>query len=106
MWFWTMSAEDAGFLVVGAATLETDGLGHGDLDGVDVAAVPDRLEDHVSKAQDEDVLDGLFPEIVVDAVDLGLVKDVVGDGVEGLSGGKVAAEGLLDDDAGSAGGRG
>ena len=53
-------AQNAGFFVVGAAAFQADGFGHGDLHGVDVATVPDRFEDDVGEAQDEDVLDGLF----------------------------------------------
>src|SRR5688500_19375562 len=35
---------------------------------------PQRLEDRVGEAKDEEVLDRLFPEVVVDAVDLPLVE--------------------------------
>ena len=96
-------AQHAGFLVVGAAAFQADGFSHGDLDGVDVASVPDGFENDVGEAQDKDVLNGLFSEIVVDSVDLRFVEDVVGDVVESLGSGEVAAERLLDDDAGGAG---
>ena len=45
-------------------------LGHRDLHVVDVAAVPDRLEDPVAEPEDEQVLDGLLAQVVVDAEDL------------------------------------
>ncbi len=49
-------------------------LGHGDLDVIDIVAVPQRLENRVGKTEDEDILDGLFAQVVVDAVDLILIE--------------------------------
>jgi hypothetical protein len=37
---------------------------------IDVAPVPDWLENAVAEPKGEDVLDGLFPQVMVDAVDL------------------------------------
>ena len=92
-------AECAGGLVEGAAAFDADGFGGGDLDVVDVVAVPDVLEDAVGEAEDEDVLHGLLAEVVVDAEDLIFVEDLVDLVVEGAGGFEVVAEGLLDDDA-------
>ena len=92
-------AKGSGGLVEGAAAFDADGLGSGDLDVVDVVAVPDVLEDAVGEAEDEDVLDGLFAEVVVDAEDLVFVEDLVDFVVEGAGGFEVVAEGLLDDGA-------
>ena len=66
-------AQRAGRVVVAAAPLDADGLGHRDLHVVHVAPVPDRLEDAVGEPEDHQVLDGLLPEVVIDAVDLPLV---------------------------------
>ena len=68
-------AARAGLLVEGAAALDAEVLGHGDLHVVDVAPVPERLEDAVAEAEDEQVADGLLAQVVVDAVDLRLVED-------------------------------
>ena len=57
-------------LVVAAAALHPQRLGHGDLDVVHVAPVPDRFEDAVGEAEHHQVLDGLFAQVVVDPVDL------------------------------------
>ena len=70
MWFCTMSRSAPALLVVRAATLDADLLGHGDLHVVDVLPVPQRLEDAVGEAEDEQVLDRLLAEVVVDAIDL------------------------------------
>ncbi len=63
-------ADHARLVVVVAPLLHPQLLGHGDLDVVDVAPVPDRLEDAVGEAEDEEVLDRLLPEVVIDPVDL------------------------------------
>jgi len=65
---------------------------------VDVAPVPERLEDRIGEAQDEEVLDGLLAEVVVDAEDLRLAEVAGGDGVEVDRRGEILAERLLDDD--------
>ena len=60
MWFGHHVAQRARLVVVAAAPLDADRLGDGDLHVVDVAAVPDRLEDAVAEAERQDVLDGLL----------------------------------------------
>ena len=57
-------------------------LGGRDLHVVDVVAVPDRLEDAVGEPQHQDVLHGLLAEVMVDAIDLMLGKDLVDPFVE------------------------
>jgi hypothetical protein len=78
---------------------DADRLCHGDLNVVDVSTVPDWLKDQVAEAEDQDVANGLFSEIVVDAVDLTLAEDFANLAVELHCGIKVATEGLLNDDA-------
>ena len=91
-------AQRARRLVVAAAAFDADRLGHRDLHVVDVAAVPDRLEDAVGEAEDHQVLDGLLAQVVIDAVDLRLAEGRGQFLVQGTGGGDVAAERLLDDD--------
>jgi hypothetical protein len=43
---------------------------------IDVVAVPNRLEQAVGKPQQQDVLDGFFAEVMIDAVDLVLSQDL------------------------------
>src|SRR5258706_5202942 len=57
-------------IVEASAPLDPDGFRYRDLDMIDALAVPYWLKDAVSEAQHHDVLDRLFPEIVVDSVDL------------------------------------
>jgi hypothetical protein len=69
-------AQRTGVVVVAATLLDADRLRRGDLDRVDVAPVPDRLEDDVRETQRHDVLHRFFPEIVIDAVDRVLGEDL------------------------------
>jgi hypothetical protein len=48
--------------------LDSDALGHRDLHGGDVAAVPHRLEDRVGEAQIQDLVEPHLAEEVVDAI--------------------------------------
>ena len=87
-----------GLLVERAAGLDPDRLGHGDLHVVDIAAVPDRLEDAVAEPEDEQVPDRLLAQVVVDPVDLLLAEDLAHFAVEADRRLEVAPERLLDDD--------
>ena len=95
-------AKRARLLVVGAARLDADRLRHRDLDLGDMAPVPQRLEDSVGEAEHEEVLDGFLPEVVIDAVDLILAKDLGEVAVERTGALVVVPERLLDDDTGPA----
>ena len=57
-----------------ATTFNTDFFCDGDLYILDVFVVPKWLKDFVRKPEHEDVLNGLFPEVVIDAINLVLRK--------------------------------
>src|SRR5208283_659752 len=92
-------AESAGGFIEAAAMLDPDGFGGGNLDMVDVMAVPERFDDVVGEAEDHDVLDRLFAEVMVDAVDLLFGEDLLEVVVELDSGLQVVAKRLFNDDA-------
>src|SRR5207247_3520180 len=71
----------------------------GDLHVVNVIAVPKRLEDAVAKTQYEQVLHGVFAEVVIDAVDLLLIENVKDNLIQFPGGSQVASERFLNDDA-------
>lgn len=85
------------FLIIRTATLKTNIFGDRDLDVINIASIPDRLKDPVCQAEDEDILHGLFAEVVVNTVDLVLFKDLADLPVEFLGGGEIVSEGLFDD---------
>ena len=64
-----------------------------------MVAVPQRLEDAVGEAEDEDVLDRLLAEVVIDPVDLVLAEDLRDQLGSGPGRAQVVPERLLDDDA-------
>ena len=79
-----------------SAGLYAERLGHGDLDGLDVRPVPQRLEDRVREPQIEDLLDPHLAEVVVDPTQLRLVDVLVQVGGQRPSRGEVVSERLLD----------
>ena len=92
-------AERADRVVEVPAVLDAEALGHRDLDARDVVAVPDRLEDRVREAQEQELREAELPEVVVDPVELALVEVLVHLLRERARGREVVAERLLDDDA-------
>ena len=61
-------------IVIAAAPLHPESFRHRDLHMVDVTPVPDGFEDAVCEAEYQDVLDGFFPQIMIDAIDLPLFQ--------------------------------
>jgi len=67
--------QGAGLFIVPRAVFNAHGFGGGNLHMINVFPVPDRLIDGVSEAEHQNILNGLFPQIVVDAVDLIFAED-------------------------------
>ena len=65
-------AQRARRLVVSRPGADAFFFRHGNLHVVDLLLVEQRLEDAVREAQDQDVLNGLFSEVVIDPVYLAL----------------------------------
>ncbi|MCY1180134.1 hypothetical protein D9M73_205630 [compost metagenome] len=63
---------------------------------VDVVIVPERFEQTVGEPADQNVLDGLFAQIVIDPVDLLFRHHLEQAGIQGLSRLQVGAEGFFD----------
>ena len=91
-------ADRADRVVEAAPLLDAEVLGHGDLDRLDVLAVPERLEEGVREAQVHDVLDRLLAQEVVDPEEALLREDRGQTLVQLARGCEIGAEGLLDDE--------
>src|SRR6267142_2803790 len=89
-------AQRARSIEVSAALLHADGFGIGDLHVIDVATVPDGLENSVVEPEDHDVLYGLLAEVMIDAVDLIFVQHTFDLAVQSLSRLQIVSERLLD----------
>ena len=68
-------ANRAGLFIAGPTAFDADCFGIGDLNVIDIFAVPDGLEDAVGKTKDQKVLHRLFAEVMIDAINLWLLKD-------------------------------
>jgi hypothetical protein len=95
--------ERAGLLVISAAALDADRFRGGDLHMVDVAAVPERLEDPIAEAESQDVLHRLLAQVMIDAVDVGFGEDLVQVIAKLAGAGQIMAEGFFDDQPAPAG---
>ena len=78
--------------------LNTDFFRCRNLHAVDVAAIPDRLEDAVAETKYHDVLNCLFAEVVIDSVNLIFTKHLHQLLIELSCRINVRTEGLLDHD--------
>jgi hypothetical protein len=67
-------AQGPRLFVIAAALLDADLFRGRDLHTIDVAAVPNRLEDTVAETKHHDVLHGLFTEIMIDPINLLLAQ--------------------------------
>ena len=94
-------AQRADRVVERAAVLDAERLGHRDLHRRHVGAAPQRLEDGVGEAGDQQAAHRLLAEEVVDAEDGRLGEVLLDRGVELDRRRQVAAERLLDDEAGA-----
>src|SRR6266508_3634573 len=100
MWFWIRSrSAPAGYYDSAGARADAEVLGGGDLDLIDVVAVPHGLEEPVGEPERHHVLHGLLAQVMVDAEDLVLVEHRQHLAVELLGFGQRRAERLLDHDA-------
>ena len=89
-------AQKSGVFKIFRPMLDPDGLRHRDLDGINIVAVPDRLENKVRKAEHQNVLNGLLAEIMVDPVDLAFTQTVPQGAVKLLRALQVAPERFFD----------
>ena len=74
-------------------------LGHGDLHVIDMPTVEKRLKYRIPESKQEQILNGLLPEVVIDAVNLLFAENAIDALIELLSGREVRPKRLLDNDA-------
>ena len=89
-------AQGAGRVVELAPPADADGFGGRDLDMVDIAAVPHRFDHRVGEARHHDVANRFLAEIMIDPVDLGLVRQLQQALVERPRRSEIVAERLFD----------
>src|SRR5262249_11044184 len=92
-------ADCPGFFVIRRPSLQTNILSHSNLDVIHIAPIPDRLENPVSEAEDQDILSSLFTQVVVNAIVLFLAEDPRYLPVEFFSRGQIVPERFFNNDA-------
>src|ERR1700751_3664197 len=92
-------ADGAGLIVEASASLYSEVFGHGDLDTLDVAAVPEGFHKSIGKTEREHVIHCAFSEIVIDAENVGFLENTKQNFIQLLCRGKIVPERLLHDDS-------
>ena len=90
-------ARDAGGIEIAAALLDADRLRDRELHVVNVLTIPERLENAVRESQHEQVLNGFFAEVVIDAEDLPFAEGGDCDSIQLARRFEIVSERLLDD---------
>ncbi len=93
-------AQGAGGFVEGAALFHAQLFGNGDLDVGQVLTPPQGLKQGIAKAQCKQVLDGGFAQVVVNAKNLPLAKDLAHGLVDGVVARQVMPQRLFQHHAG------
>ena len=79
--------------------LQADFFGNGDLDMINEITIPQRLKYTVGKPKDQKILDGFLAEIVIDTINLRLVKVPMQYVIQMLSACEVSAERFFHDES-------
>ena len=87
-----------GFVVIGPAAAHAHFFGDRDLHMIDILRIPQRLEQRIAETHRHQVLDGLFAQVVVDAVNLCLVEMRGQRRVERARGLAVTSKGFFNND--------
>ena len=91
-------AQSARAFIITRASLDPERFRRGDLDMIDVAGIPERLENGVREPENENVLRGFLPEKMIDPIGLLLGKCVAHDPIQLARGGEIGAERFFDND--------
>ncbi len=63
-------SQRAGLFIITRAIFNTQRFGHGDLDVINVISIPQWLQHRIGKTEHHQILYGLFPQIMVNAINL------------------------------------
>src|SRR4051794_7864050 len=91
-------ADRAGPIIEAPAALHSEIFRHGDLDLVDIVAIPDRFQERICESEEDEVLDGALSQIMIDAEDVLLREMLVQHAVQRPRRLPIAPEGFLDDE--------
>src|SRR6266481_9981212 len=90
-------ANRARLIVEGASALDPEVLRHGDLDALDLVAIPERLQQGIDETKEYHVMHWPLPKVMVDAENGRLVESGQQDPIELPRRRQVMSEGFFDD---------
>src|SRR3954447_3365819 len=96
-------ANGAGLIVKSSSPLDAEVLCHGDLNALDIVAIPERLNKRVREAKDQQVIHRPLAQVMVDSKDISFVEVVKQNLVQFCCGFKIMSERCFNDDTGSFG---
>src|ERR1700722_9231951 len=96
---WPHVAQRARGFIITAPHFHADGFRRRNLHMIDVAPVPNWLENAVTEAEDDDVLDRFLAEVMVNTINLRFLQHFFDRGIQGFGRIQIAPEGFFDDDA-------
>src|SRR5262245_18315282 len=91
--------QSSGILVVASTGADAFVLSHRNLHMIDVFLIPQRFEDGIGKAHDQEILDSFLAEVVIDTKKLALVDDLRQSVINGTGTGQVPTQRLFHNDA-------
>src|SRR5215510_4105579 len=92
-------ADRARLIIKSAPSLDAEVFGHGDLHTCDMVAIPERLQERIGEAEDQQVVHWQLAQVMVDAEDRLLVEGAEQRAVELLRREEIVTERLFNDDA-------
>src|SRR5579885_3482978 len=88
-----------GFLIIGPASFDADRFRCRDLNVIYVPAIPERFKYPIAETKSEDILNSLFTEVVINAIDIRFTKNLVELIAQLARARQVVPERFLDDQA-------
>src|ERR1700758_4808699 len=90
-------ADGPGLIVEASASLYSEVFGHGDLDTLDVVAVPEGFHKSIGETECEHVIHCALSQIMIDAENVGFLEDTKQNFIQLLCRGKIVPKRLLRD---------
>ena len=84
-------------IIIASARADPEAFRHRDLHTINVFAIPEWLEDRVTKSLHKQILHGFLPEVVVDTVNLSFLEDAADHLIQLMSRLQVPAKRFFDD---------
>ena len=95
--------QTSALFVVASTRAHPDFFGHGDLHTIDEVSIPQWFENRIRESLHQQILHGLFTEIMIDPIHLMLLKHRADRSVEIASRFKIVSKWFLDDHLGMIG---